>query len=348
MKRLSLFVITLLLGTSGWLFSQVLDVPVAKVELYKVSIITQRELRQDIDLLSQQLRQAVPVTQRKQYLEAKIGELLVTQAAEHDGVTVTQAQVTSAIAQKKTQTEQAAGSQLSDEQFKQIIANQGVTWSDYESQIRKQLLEEKYIRKVEASFFQNLHEPTSSEIQQMYDNNATSFTNPAMIRFDYIATDTRNTDAKQKEAARKKIDSLYQEIRTGQSTFDKLMQKSVDDPSFTGGDFGYLVRNDPRTANILGQSFVDSVFNLKDGDVSQVIPSNVGYYICRITDKRPAKILTLGDPIFPGAKETVRDRINQYLMAQTQQKAFADAAKTLIDKLRKQADVKIYEENLNW
>ncbi|HUX13745.1 MAG TPA: peptidylprolyl isomerase, partial [Spirochaetia bacterium] len=163
-----------------------------------------------------------------------------------------------------------------------------------------------------------------------------------------IAVDIRNLNPTQKDAARTKIDSLYRQIRTGQATFDDLVRKSVDDPSYTGGDFGYLVRNDPRTVNILGQAFIDSVFTLKQNEVSGVLPSNVAYYIAQITDKRPPKLLTLDDPILPGAKITVRDRITQYLMAQTQQKAFADAANTLIASLRKKADIQLFEANLNW
>ncbi|HUX51279.1 MAG TPA: peptidyl-prolyl cis-trans isomerase [Spirochaetia bacterium] len=348
MKRLSILVPALLLSAAGSLFAQVLDVPVARVELYTVDIVTQRELQQDLSLLAQQVHQDIPATQRKQYLEAKIGELLVVQAANHANVQVTQAELDNAIAQKKLQAEQLYNSALTDPQFQQIIQNQGITWPDYQSQIRKQLLEEKYIHQVQSSYFANLQEPTEAQIEQTYQDNATSFTNPAMVRFDYIATDIRNATDAQRAAALKKINSLYQDIRTGKSTFDQLLQNSVNDTSYTGGDFGYLMRNDPRTQNILGQSFIDSVFGLKLHEISQVIPSHVGYYICRITDKRMPKILTLDDPILPGSKITVRERITQYLMAQTQQKAFADAAKNLIDQLKQQANIKIYEENLNW
>lgn len=353
MKRVSssaaiLIAATLFVAVAVPAFSQVLDVPVARVELYKVDIVTQRELRQEMDLLSKQLRQDIPASQRKKYLEAKIGEILVTQAAEHDKVLVSQDEINSAISQKQSQTEQAVGSQLSDAQFHQIIENQGMTWTDYQSQIKKQLLEDKYIRKVEASYFQNLPEPTPAEIQQTYDENATSFTNPAMVRFNYIAVDTRNLDSKQKDQARTKIDGLYKQIRTGQATFDDLLRKSVDDPSYTGGDFGYLVRNDPRTANILGQSFIDAVFGLKNNEMSGVLESNVAYYIAKVTDKRSPKLLTLDDPILPGSKTTVRDRIRQYLMTQSQQKAFTEAANDLIAKLKKKADIQVYEDKLNW
>ena len=353
MKRVSsqaaiLVAATLFVAASMPLFSQVLDVPVARVELYKVDIVTQKELRQEIDMLSKQLRQDVPATDRKKYLEAKIGEILVTQAAEHDKVQVSQDEINSAIQQKKVQTEQAMGGPLSDQQFQQLIENQGITWTDYQTQVRRQILEDKYIRKIEASYFQNIPEPTPDQIQQTYDANATSFTNPAMVRFNYIAVDTRNLDAKEKDKARTKIEQLYREIRTGQATFDELMRKSVDDPSYTGGDFGYLIRNDPRTINILGQSFVEAIFNLKQDQMSGVIESNVAYYIAKVTDKRPPKLLTLDDPIMPGAKITVRERIRQYLMAQSQQKAFADAATELISGLKKKAEIKIYEANLNW
>lgn len=330
------------------LFAQIIDVPVARVELYKVDVITQKQLKADIDLAEKTTGQTIPASQRKQYLDAKVGEYLVNQAAEHDKVTVTDDEVNSAITKNKDQLAQAYGRPLTDDQFHQIIAGQGISWDYYTTQIRQQLVQDKYIQKQRPSYFQNVSSPSDADIQHTYDQYATQFTNPAMVRFSDIFIDTRKMDSSAKQKARQEMDNLSQSIRTGQQTFDDLMKKSVDDPTYTGVDRGYLIRNNPNAVALLGNDFIDKVFSMNVNDVSGVLTSNSGYHIVKVTDKRAPKLLTINDPIEPGSPITVKDYIRQILTNQSQQQAFAGAAKDLIDALKKKANIKIYEENLNW
>jgi parvulin-like peptidyl-prolyl isomerase len=144
------------------------------------------------------------------------------------------------------------------------------------------------------------------------------------------------------------LGELRRSIRDGVSTFDEASRNSLDDPSVSAADFGYLLRNDPRNQSLLGRTFVDQVFALDVGDVSEVIESNVALHIVLVTDKRAARILSLDDPILPGQNVTVRQQISGILSAQKEQEALGRAVDGIVDDLREQAEVTIFENNLPW
>jgi parvulin-like peptidyl-prolyl isomerase len=81
---------------------------------------------------------------------------------------------------------------------------------------------------------------------------------------------------------------------------------------------------------------------------SGVVESNMGYHIIQITEKRDARLLGLKDPIFPGVPQTVEERIRNTLRAQSQQLTFQRALTDCIEELKKDAEITVYEQNLNW
>jgi parvulin-like peptidyl-prolyl isomerase len=126
------------------------------------------------------------------------------------------------------------------------------------------------------------------------------------------------------------------------------MNDSLDDASYTGGDFGFLLRNDQQARNLLGRRFVESVFSLEEGDISAVIESNIGFHIVQITNRRSPRVLGLNDPVLPGRNVTVRNQIENYLRNQQQQRNFQRAVEEVIDDLRDEAEVELFEQNLQW
>jgi parvulin-like peptidyl-prolyl isomerase len=109
------------------------------------------------------------------------------------------------------------------------------------------------------------------------------------------------------------------------------------------------MRQDGNSRQLLGQDFIDEVFRVDEGEISDgVLESNVGYHIVKVTNRRRARILDLNDPVLPGQNITVRDQIRNYLLANEQQRAFQRALEEVVQELRNQAEVRIFEENLDW
>ncbi|TVQ38394.1 MAG: peptidylprolyl isomerase [Spirochaetaceae bacterium] len=326
--------------------AQILDQPVAVVRLTETVNIGQRELRQQARLLEQQIGRELTLDNRRELLEAQIAEVLISQAAKRANIRVSESEINQAITQQR----QSLGQPVTDEQFRRIVEQQmGMNWSEYREQIRERLVQEKYVLEKRRSLLESAETPTDREIRDFYEDNATQFTNPTMVRFKHVFIDTRNLSSQDKAARRRLADELLRSVRNGVSSIDQLIDDSDDDARFSGGDFGYLIRQESPQAQLLGRSFVNQVFELEEGQLARdVLESNVGYHIVQVTHRRSARLLQLDDPVFPGQSTTVRDQIRNHLALSNQQRAFQRAINEVVDELRQEADVTLYEENLNW
>lgn len=327
------------------LMAQVLDRPVAIVRLTSTVNIGQRELRRQVELLEQQLGRQLNLDNRREVLEAQIGNVLLTQAAARDNIRVTEEEIQQAINVQK----QSLGQPVGDTEFRRIIQDQmGMTWDEYVGEITDRLVQERYILARAENDFGEIAEPTTREIRQVYEENAQQFTNPAMVRFDHLFFDLRNRSNEEQQAARRQADAFARQIARGTTSFDDLLRGSLDDATYAGGDFGYILRGDPQAVQRLGSSFVNAVFDMDEGEVSGALESSAGIHIVRITDRRSPRLLELSDPLLPGESITVRQQIRAYILNQRQQEVFQQAIESVLDELMEEAEITRFEENLDW
>ena len=331
--------------TAAALTAQILDRPVAVVRLTETVNIGQRELRAQVTLLERQLGRTLTAAERGEVLGAQIDEVLLTQAARRAGIRVTTQEVQQAIAAQR----QSIGRQVTDAQFRQIVQDEtGLGWDAYVDQITKRLTQERFIMERSRDRLQNVSPPTAAEIEAVYEANAAQFTNPAMVRFDHLFFDTRGKNETERGQIRSRADALAQQLRSGTKTYDQLLRESLDDATFAGGDFGYLVRGDQQASARLGTGFVDGVFAMRAQEISGVLNSNLGFHIVRITDRRAPRLLGLDDPLLPGESVTVRAQIRAALINQKQQVVFQQSVESVLEQLRREAEVRRFPENLNW
>ncbi|MFW6251186.1 MAG: SurA N-terminal domain-containing protein, partial [Alkalispirochaetaceae bacterium] len=141
MKRCITTLITALLA-AGALSAQVLDKPVAIVRLTETVNIGQRELRNQVRMLEEQVGRSLNEEDRREVLDSLIGEILIDQAAARNDIRVTQEEINQAIRAQR----QSLGQPVSDAQFRGFIREQlGLTWEEYVEQITQRLIQEKYI-----------------------------------------------------------------------------------------------------------------------------------------------------------------------------------------------------------
>jgi parvulin-like peptidyl-prolyl isomerase len=331
----------LFIFTAVFSFGQVIDRTVAKVRLTKTEVVTERLLRQQIELLETQVTRSLQPEDKERMLNLQIGELLINQAAARDGVRVSDAELSESVARYKQQ----IAPQASDPQFRVVIQNQfNMTWDAFLSTMRQRLIQEKYVTEKKRSYFAAIEDPTEIQIQQVYDANATDFTNPQLIRFNQVFIDTRNLSDTEKQQAKKRAEDAVAELRTSQ--FKDVVLKYSDDTSskYRGGDAGYLPRNDSQRQAILGRTFFESLFAMTVNQTSGVLQSNIGFHIVQISEKRDPKLLGLNDPIFPGASVTVKKRITDMIAAQNHQAAFQRSLNEVIEELKKEAEITYYDE----
>ncbi len=351
MKRfLLLIVVFLFASTAG--FAQLIDKPVATVKLSKLEVISVKQFRQQIEGFEERTNNKLSTDDRRKLLDLMISEILINQAAAMENLTVTQVEIDARIevARKTGGLGLNLNRELTDQEFRSLLQQSGLTWEAYLNELKKAILQQKYVMQKKKPFFDKIAPPDEAEIQEFYEENKTVFVAPDMVRFKHIYIDTRNLASKdEKDKARERAEEIYQELRNGAS-FDDLVVKYSDDRSsrYKGGDFGYLRRDDQARKQLLGKDFFEAPFKLSVGQVSNVLQSNIGFHIIKVTEKIPFRLLGLDDPIPPQNEATVRDQISAQLLQRKQAEYYQQALLDLLDELKKKAEIKIFEENLSW
>jgi peptidyl-prolyl cis-trans isomerase SurA len=342
------FLITL----SAPAFADVIDKPVVTVKLTKLEAITLKQFRQKVEALESRTQNTLSMEDRKKLVDLLVADILIKQAAEKEGITIPQQEFDSRLEQAK----KAGGlslnlnRELTDAELKSLIQQSGISWDEYVEQLRKALLQQKYVMLKKKALFESVGQPTEAEIVDFYESNKTAFVAPDMVRFKHIFIDTRNLASKEeKQKAQDRAEEIIRELKNGAS-FDDLVVKYSDDKNsrYKGGDFGYLRRDDQASKQLLGKDFFEAPFKMKVNETSPVLQSNIGLHIIKITEKIPFRLLALDDPIPPQNATTVRQEISAQLVMRRQTEIYQKVLMELLGELKKKAEIKVFEENLSW
>jgi len=92
----------------------------------------------------------------------------------------------------------------------------------------------------------------------------------------------KNDSDSLKNAKLEKAKEILAKIKNGED-FEKLAKEFSEDPGSKerGGDLGYFARRQ------MVEPFDEAAFNLEVGQVSDIVESQYGYHIIKLTDKRP-------------------------------------------------------------
>ncbi|MCL2295037.1 MAG: peptidylprolyl isomerase [Spirochaetes bacterium] len=317
---------------------------VASVNLTESAAITRGELDRTLTMI----RQTIPPGSRQptemEVLEMMIGEILLKQGAERARIRITDSAImTSTRRQIEAQLGPAAAG-LTNEQVQEIVSREtGVPWATYLERTRDAMQLREFVRRAKSANFSNVPSLTDSEITRFYHENTGRFLIPKTVRFDHILVDTRMLTAEQHNLARERALSYERDLRTGARTFDQIVINSDDTRTkYNGGNFGFLRINDVQQRRIHGEEFFNNVFELRQGQISGIIRSNVGFHIVRMNEVIEPRILALTDRINPDVNITVRDLIEENLMEMRQAEVFRRSVEELVQQLREEADVRIF------
>ena len=335
MKKILLSVF-LMLALCAAVYSQdSMDQRVAIVNLSKSEIISRKQLDQTIKVL----QHAGVNKSEQEVLEVMVEDVLLRQAAEKEGIQVSEAEVLSAIRK-----EVGAGANVSDEQLKDFVEQRmNVSWSVYADRSKTTLAVQRYIRKVKGSKLANIPAPSDEEVKRFYDENTKQFFVPKRVSIDHIYVDTRGLNSVEQQKALERINGYSRQIGKRSAEFDKLVELSDDSASkYNHGRFGTLRIDDSNRRKFMGEDFFDTVFNLRQGDISPVIKSNVGYHIVRVVSVNEPQLLEMTDKVSDEQNITVKDTIVQYLTARKQDTLFKESVREVTDDLKKKATIKYF------
>ena len=163
---------------------------------------------------------------------------------------------------------------------------------------------------------------SDEEIRAWYDGHKDRYRQPEERRASHILL---ASDKQGKEAARSKAAELLKQVQASPAAFAELARKHSDDPGSAskGGDLGFFGRG------MMVKPFEDSVFALKEGEISGVVESDFGFHIIRLTGIHAAKERPLAE---------VRGEIEEELKKTAAGRKFAEAAETFSNTVYEQPD----------
>lgn len=344
MKKTFLIVLSIL-GITTMSSQSVFDTVVAQVKLTKTHLVKISYVEEKISLAEQQVGREFTVEEKDFILDSIINNEIMKQAAARDGINVTEDMIINMLRQQ-------IGATATDLQIKDaVIAQYKKPWSEVSAALIEQLSLQEYIKVAGAEDLKKYSIPvTENEITDFYNSNKTKFVNPDMVRVNHIFFSTvGKNDAEVKDLSKKADDALLQ-IKKGTKSFDDLVEVISDDrnSALNGGELGFIARDDANTIQLLGVDFINTVFKLSMDSVHGVFRSNSGFHIVVITEKRSARLLKLTDPINPSTPATVAQYIQQSLQQQKSTQVFAQVTEIIIERLKKEAVVKIIEKSIPW
>jgi len=149
---------------------------------------------------------------------------------------------------------------------------------------------------------------TDEEARKYYERNRELF-DGTLIRVSHIALAAPNGDTKTQQAALKKLQGVKEELARGVDFAEAAKKHSEDPTARNGGDLGYFPPNSNEP-----DPFVRTASALQVGQVSDVVRSEYGYHLIKVTDRKPGKPTT-----FEESKDDARllcaDELRQQIIA---------------------------------
>lgn len=340
MKRSPLLLLLLALVSTG--FAQTIDKPVATLKLTKLEVISLLQFKTDVEKVQSLIGRTLTLDERKQFLDSRIDSLLFFQYCDREKIYASDQEVNAAIAQAKA----SLGPGADDARFEQALRSQGV-FVDPRTYFKQQILFRSYLQAKRQADLKSLQPPSSDEVLKAYELAKANLVRPDTLRLSVIFADFRGLSADAKAKARDAVTQIAAKLKADPSKFDEYVIKSSDAGSLYKASPSIYVSRTQQFQDLYGPTFMDRVFKLKVGEVSDLIENEAGLQIVRVNESLPQKQLSLSDG-FPGQQGTVQDLITQQLLAQKQQKLLSSIEADLVAGLRKEATVKVYEDNLNF
>lgn len=159
-------------------------------------------------------------------------------------------------------------------------------------------------------------QPDEQELRQAYEESMARFTTEEQRRASHILVQVPDgADEKTLTAAREKSEKLLQRVRAGES-FEELAKEFSDDKvsAAEGGDLGFFGKG------VMVPPFEEAVFALEKGQVSDLVRSQFGFHIIKLTDIRP------------GGKKSFEE-VRSDLVKQVQSRKAEEEYYALVDRL---------------
>jgi peptidyl-prolyl cis-trans isomerase C len=283
------------------------DVPITEAE---VNLEVKRILFQ-AKAMQQPIDESMMDAMKDKVIDSLINRELLYQQGKKMGLTTDAAEIDTSIDLIKQRLE--AGQNIET-----LLAEMGITLETMRNQVGVANIIQKLLEK--EVYPQTMVSEKESRI--FFENNPQFFHKPEEVKASHILIKVApDANTEEKLAARNKIEEVRKKIEAGGDFADLAKQYSEGPSRVSGGDLGYFDRKK------MVKPFSDAAFDLKPGQVSNIVETNFGFHLIKVFDKKPKSAY---------AFEEIKNNLGELLR---QQKIQSETVRYL-GELRKTAEVK--------
>lgn len=340
MKRIVLALFILAVAGSA-IAQTTIDKPAATVKLSRQEVVSVRQLKADVERLQKTTGMTFTLEQTKQVLEARINSMLFLQFCEREKITIADTEVANVISQMKS----SIGPKATDADLENQLRATGV-FVEAKVYIKQRLLFEKYVQTKRANDLKaGLVPPNADDILNAYDLAKASLLRPDTMKVSILFVDTRGKSEADAKKGKETLQAIAAALKLNPGKFDEYLIRSGDSAGYKA-ILALSMEKTPQNKTIFGDSLFDTVFKLKEGEVSGMIESPTGYRIVRANEFLPQKQLGLADSVPGNPNMSIQQFLSYQIASDREEKLLDKLEGDLITKLREEAVIKIFEENI--
>ena len=167
---------------------------------------------------------------------------------------------------------------------------------------------------------------SEADLKSYYDQNASRLSGNEERRASHILINAaKDAPAAERQKAKARAEELLQSVRKSPDNFADVAKKNSQDTgsAANGGDLDFFARG------AMVKPFEDAAFKMKKGEISEVVESDFGYHIIKLTDIKTPKQRSFED---------LRAGIETDLKNQQAQAKFAEIAEVFTNGVYEQSD----------
>ena len=271
--------------------------------------------KSDFDLLVRNIelsRGPIPTERRDEVLRAALNQLveytLLQQEAKNRKVTVSDAEVNERIKQMQ-------GQFPTEEAFKKALSARDMSIDRLRDDARVDMVITRMVEDEVAT----AQPPTDAECKDYYDKNPDKFKLGEAVRASHILIlADEKADEATKKKARAQIEAVNKRVKAGEDFAQLAKEHSQDGSAAQGGDLDFFGRGR------MVPPFEQAAFALKPGEVSDIVTTQFGYHIIKVTERRTESTVPFDDQL--------QERLRQILTEQKKQEKAASFVASLKQK----------------
>lgn len=262
---------------------------------------------------------------RKQILNDLIEDILLNTYAKEHNITVSEEEVKNEIQRMREYT----GLQ-EDEVYKQALSKYQLLESDINEMVRSALLADKVYYEVIKDI-----KISDDELWDYFIKRVSFYNGARRVSHIFISVNTQKDTIDEINSKYEKMKKIREELLRGKK-FEDLVKEYSEDLSTkeNGGDLFWF-----RKGTISDSEISKAVFSLKNGEISQVVKSQYGFHIFKITDSVPENLSSLKEEEIKGYFEKIKELVKIDALYQKSDEKIKEFNKSLWDIYKKRIKI---------